>query len=69
MGINEMQEILSTNPSDCLLPAKNRAAERMAFQHLTRVKLLHEVLGVVPHHANFFQDDLFFFFDFFGFET
>ena len=41
----------------------------MASQHLTRVEFLHEIFRIVLDHANFFQHDLFFFFDFFGIET
>ena len=41
----------------------------MTPQHLAHVELLHQIFRIVLDHANFFQDDLFFFFDFFGFET
>jgi len=41
----------------------------MTSQHLAHVKLLYQIFRIVLDHANFFQDDLFFFFDFFGFET
>ena len=41
----------------------------MTPQHLAHVELLHEIFRIVLDHANFFQDDLFLFFDVFGFET
>src|SRR5437868_8147339 len=63
-----IQQLLTSQPSDRLFSTQDRAAERMASQHLTRVKLLYEILRVIPNHTNFFQDDLFFFFDFFGCE-
>ena len=69
VGLNIVQQILTSEPPDRLLPTQDRAAERMASQYLARVKLLHEIFRIVPDHTNFFQDDLFFFFDFFVRET
>ena len=41
----------------------------MAAQYLSRMEFLHEIFRIVLDHSNFFQDDLLFFFDFFGIET
>src|ERR1044071_4390849 len=46
--LNIGQQILTSQPPDRLFSTQDRAAERMASQHLTRVKLLHEIFWIIP---------------------
>ena len=63
------EQRLARERFDRLLRPEDRAAERMAFPEMLREQLVHQVVGRVLDHLDFFEDDFLLALDLFGAKT